>query len=80
MDKIIIREATAEDAKALIEYTKIIGGESDNLTYGSEDMLITLEQEKAFLDTQYVGALHDEQTWKYINNGLKKVFGLWFYT
>ncbi|MBO5569981.1 MAG: GNAT family N-acetyltransferase [Clostridia bacterium] len=51
MDKIIIREATAEDAKALIEYTKIIGGESDNLTYGSEGMLITLEQEKAFLDS-----------------------------
>ena len=48
MDKIIIREATAEDAKALIEYTKIIGGESDNLTYGSEGMPITLEQEKAF--------------------------------
>ena len=51
MDKIIIREATAEDAKALIEYTKIIGGESDNLTYGSEGMPITLEQEKAFLDS-----------------------------
>lgn len=29
--------------------------------------------------TRYVGSLHDEQTWKYINNGLKKVFGLWFY-
>ena len=51
MDKIIIREATAEDAKALIEYTKIIGGESDNLTYGSEGIPITLEQEKAFLDS-----------------------------
>ena len=50
MEKIIIREATAEDANALIEYTKIIGGESDNLTYGSEGMPIALEQEKAFLD------------------------------
>ena len=48
MEKIVIREATTEDAKALMEYTKTIGGESDNLTYGSEGMPITLEQEKAF--------------------------------
>ena len=51
MEKIVIREATTEDAKALMEYTKTIGGESDNLTYGSEGMPITLEQEKAFLNT-----------------------------
>lgn len=50
MEKIIIREATAEDANALLEYTKIIGSESDNLTYGPEGMRITLEQEITFLD------------------------------
>ena len=68
MDKIIIREATAEDAKALIEYTKIIGGESDNLTYGSEGIPITLEQEKAFLDTmiavQILLSLHCFLMWR----------------
>lgn len=44
--------------------------------------MVMLEQIRAVNKddlTQYVGALHDEQTWKYINNGLKKVFGLWFY-
>ena len=44
--------------------------------------MVMLEQIRAVNKddlTQYVGALHDEQTWKYINNGLKKEFGLWFY-
>ena len=27
----------------------------------------------------YVGSLRDDRTWKQINNGIKKVFGLWFY-
>ncbi len=51
VEKTIIREATAKDAEAVIEFTKIIGSESDNLTYGSEGIPITLEQEKAFLDS-----------------------------
>ena len=51
MEQIIIREACSEDAKALIEFTKIVGGESDNLTYGSEGLPVTLEQEKTFLDS-----------------------------
>ena len=37
--------------------------------------MVMLEQIRAVNKddlTQYVGALHDEQTWKYINNGLKK--------
>lgn len=27
---------------------------------------------------QYVGCLRDEQTWRYVNKGIKKAFGLWF--
>lgn len=50
MDEIIIREANKEDAQELIIYTKRIGGESDNLTYGSEGMPITVEQEISFLE------------------------------
>ena len=29
--------------------------------------------------TTKVGSLHDEQTWRTINNAIKKAFGLWFY-
>lgn len=35
-EKLIIRKARKEDSKALIDYTKIVGGESDNLTFGKE--------------------------------------------
>lgn len=34
MEKIIIREAMAEDAGQIIAYTKIVGGETENLTFG----------------------------------------------
>ena len=27
----------------------------------------------------HVGSLRDDRTWKQVNNGIKKVFGLWFY-
>ena len=41
-----IRKATASDAENILEYCKIIGGESDNLTFGSEGVSITVEIEK----------------------------------
>lgn len=47
---IIIREAKAEDAEDLLKYMKKIGGETNNLTYGSEGMSITIEQEADFLE------------------------------
>ena len=34
MKDIEIREALAEDAERLIEYMKIVGGETENLTFG----------------------------------------------
>jgi len=49
MRDIIIREAAIDDAEKLIEYTGIIGGETDNLTYGAEGLPLTVEQEKGFL-------------------------------
>lgn len=33
---------------------------------------------KSDLET-YIGFVDDEQTWRYINNAVKKTFGLWFY-
>ncbi len=46
---IIIERATAKDAAAMIEYLKQIGGETDNLTFGSEGLPITLEAEEAYI-------------------------------
>ncbi len=33
---IIIKEAKPEDANKLIEYTKIVGAQTDNLSFGKE--------------------------------------------
>lgn len=44
-----IREASAEDAEQIIAYTKIVGGESENLSFGEDGLPITMEQEADFL-------------------------------
>lgn len=54
---IIIREALAEDAKQLIEYIKIVGGETENLSFGKDGFPVTLEQEEEFLKR-----VHDNKT------------------
>ena len=56
MSKIEIREATSDDADILIAYTKRVGGESDNLTFGADGLPVTTEQEKAFLQS-----MHDDK-------------------
>lgn len=53
MKDIEIREALAEDAERLIEYMKIVGGETENLTFGEEGLPVTIEQEKQFLNRIY---------------------------
>ena len=45
-----IREATANDAGNILNYCKIIGNETNNLTFGKEGVSFTLEQEKEYLD------------------------------
>ena len=45
-----IRRATPDDAEKILEYCKIIGGQSDNLTYGPEGIPFTVEKEKEFLE------------------------------
>lgn len=44
-----IEEARPEDAAALIEYLRAIGGETDNLTFGAEGLPVTVEEEADFL-------------------------------
>ncbi len=48
-EKIIIREIVPDDAEKMLEYCKIIGGETPYLTFGEEGLPITLEQEKGIL-------------------------------
>lgn len=52
MQDILIRQAHPKDAEALLAYLKQAGGESDNLTFGSEGLPFTVEQERAFLQAQ----------------------------
>ncbi len=47
-----IVRAQAEDAAALLEYLKIIGGETDNLSFGSEGVPLDEEAERSYLDMQ----------------------------
>lgn len=49
MGDIVIREAATDDVEKIIEYTRIIGGETDNLTYGAEGMPLTVDKERSFL-------------------------------
>ena len=51
--------------------------------YGlSKPSMVLLEQIRTINQSElldYVGFIDDEQTWKQINIGIKKTFGLWFY-
>ena len=49
MKDFIIENARPEDAAAILEYLKIVGGETDNLNMGAEGIPITVEVEEAFL-------------------------------
>lgn len=50
LKNLIIRQPVKADAAPLLEYLKIIGGESDNLSFGSEGHPNTIEQEEAFIE------------------------------
>lgn len=47
---IVYRTAEPGDAAKLLEYLKTVGGESDNLTFGTEGIPFTVEQETALLE------------------------------
>ena len=49
---IIIEKAKPSDAAELLEYLKIIGSESDNLTFDSNGIQCSLEEEEAFLASE----------------------------
>jgi RimJ/RimL family protein N-acetyltransferase len=48
---LLIRTPKREDAKKILEYLKIIGGETDNLSFGKEGHPNTIEEEEIFLSS-----------------------------
>lgn len=53
MENIVIMQAMPEDAEAVIEYCKVIGAESENLSYGAEGISQTAESEAEYLKKIY---------------------------
>lgn len=49
MEGLEITEGRPEDAKAVVDFTTQVGGETDNLTFGAEGLGVTPEQEAMFL-------------------------------
>lgn len=52
MMELTYREAQPADAAALLDYLKTVGGESDNLTFGSDGLPFSPEQEAKFLESK----------------------------
>ena len=48
----VIERARAEDAAALLDYLKIVGGETENLSFGAEGVPLSLEEEQNYLRSQ----------------------------
>ena len=48
----VIERARAEDGAALLQYLKIIGGETNNLSFGPEGVPLSVEAEEAYLRVQ----------------------------
>lgn len=55
MPQIELCQAAPEDAAEFLAYTKRVGGQSNNLTFGSEGLPISVEQAHDFLQ-----AMHEE--------------------
>ena len=64
----VIERARAEDAAALLDYLKIVGGETENLSFGAEGVPLDLETEQSYLrsqcesmdNVQYLAKVKDE--------------------
>lgn len=47
-----IVRAKGQDTEALLEYLKIVGSETDNLSFGAEGILLDVEEERKYLEQQ----------------------------
>ena len=48
--QLILRKATVDDAKDIIEYLNTVGGESNNLLFGEGEFKCTIEQERTYIE------------------------------
>lgn len=48
----VIERARPEEAAELLDYLKIVGGETDNLSFGAEGVPLSLEEEQDYLRAQ----------------------------
>ena len=48
----VIERARPEEAAALLDYLKIVGGETENLSFGAEGVSLDLEAEQDYLRMQ----------------------------
>lgn len=48
---IIIEKASVSDAAQILDYLKRIGSETENLTFGSEGLPFTVEQEESYIES-----------------------------
>lgn len=49
-ENLIIERAVKDDAEKIIAFLNKVGGESDNLLFGKDEILITIDEEKEFID------------------------------
>ena len=49
----VIERARPEEAVELLDYLKIIGGETENLSFGAEGVPLSVEAEQSYLRAQY---------------------------
>ena len=50
--RFVIERARPEDAAALLEYLKLVGGETDNLSFGPEGVPFSVREEEEYLRRQ----------------------------
>lgn len=48
-EKLVMRRPCPDDAAKIIEYLNIVGGESDNLLFGENEITFSVEEEKVFI-------------------------------
>lgn len=49
--ELVIRKAIIQDAEKIIQYKIIVGGESDYLTFGEDEVVINIENEKLSIES-----------------------------
>lgn len=49
--EITIREASKEDARSIIELSKVLGAETDHLSFGAEGLSVSVEKEASYINS-----------------------------